>query len=221
VVRVARRVRDMELADRVIVATEANEVARIVEQAGCEVTLTSAHHVSGTDRVAEVASRPEQRGFDVIVNVQGDEPFLPRQALAGALARVEQGDDVGTAAAPLDLAELHDPGRVKVVCDLSGRALYFSRSVIPHWRDGGEAPRGLYWQHLGLYAFSRGALERWTALAPTPLEEAERLEQLRALQHGFRIGVALLEEAAPAGIDTPDDLRRAERHWLATQGGRQ
>ncbi|HEX9892333.1 MAG TPA: hypothetical protein VGA78_00355, partial [Gemmatimonadales bacterium] len=84
----------------------------------------------------------------------------------------------------------------------------------------GRPPAGLYWQHLGLYAFQRPALERWTGLKPTSLEEAERLEQLRALQHGFSIGVALLDEPAPAGIDTPDDLRRAERHWHATQGGR-
>ena len=160
------------------------------------------------------------REFDLVVNVQGDEPFLPRAALAGALERVRRGDDVGTAAAPLDPGELNDPARVKVVCDLSGRALYFSRAAIPHWRDGGRPPAGLYWQHLGLYAFQRPALERWTGLKPTSLEEAERLEQLRALQHGFSIGVALLDEPAPAGIDTPDDLRRAERHWHATQGGR-
>ncbi|HEY9474243.1 MAG TPA: hypothetical protein VIS06_10370, partial [Mycobacteriales bacterium] len=87
-----------------------------------------------------------------------------------------------------------------------------------HWRDGGEAPAGTWWQHLGIYAFRRAALERWTRLQPTALETAERLEQLRALQNGFTIGVTLLDEPAPAGIDTPDDLRRAERHWRATQG---
>jgi 3-deoxy-manno-octulosonate cytidylyltransferase (CMP-KDO synthetase) len=120
----------------VIVATEANEVARIVEQAGCEVTLTSAHHVSGTDRVAEVASRPEQRGFDVIVNVQGDEPFLPRQALAGALARVEQGDDVGTAAAPLDRSA------PRVVLATSGAVRLLPRSARTVDRLGAHALGG-------------------------------------------------------------------------------
>jgi 3-deoxy-manno-octulosonate cytidylyltransferase (CMP-KDO synthetase) len=218
IVRVARHVAEMGLADRVVVATDAEEVARVVRGAGAEVAFTRPEHESGTDRVAEVASAPGFGGYDVIVNVQGDEPFLPGAAVAGAIARVEQGDDVGTAAAPLDPSEADDPARVKVVCDVRGRALYFSRARIPHWRDGGVAPEGTWWQHLGLYAFRRTALERWTTLRPTALERAERLEQLRALQHGFTIGVALLEEPAPAGIDTPDDLRRAERHWRATQG---
>lgn len=218
IVRVARHVAEMGLGDRVVVATDAEEVARVVRGAGVEVASTRPEHESGTDRVAEVASAPGFSGYDVIVNVQGDEPFLPAAAVSGAIARVEQGDDVGTAAAPLDPAEADDPARVKVVCDVRGRALYFSRARIPHWRDGGAAPEGTWWQHLGLYAFRRAALERWTTLGPTPLERAERLEQLRALQHGFTIGVALLDEPAPAGIDTPDDLRRAERYWRATQG---
>jgi 3-deoxy-manno-octulosonate cytidylyltransferase (CMP-KDO synthetase) len=208
----------MGLADRVVVATDAAEVMNVAARE-FEVVLTSPEHRSGTDRVAEVATMPGYTDFDIVVNVQGDEPFLPRAALAGAVERVRGGDDVGTAAAPLRLSELADPGRVKVVCDLAGRALYFSRSVIPHWRENGAAPAGLYWQHLGLYAFRRPALVRWSRLAPTPLEEAERLEQLRALQHGFTIGVALLTEPAPAGIDTPDDLRQAERYWH-TEGGR-
>ena len=212
VVRVARRVRDMGLADKVVVATDAAEVVKAAQHE-FEVVLTSSGHRSGTDRVAEVATLSEYAKFDVVVNVQGDEPFLPRAALAGAVERVRGGDDVGTAAAPLGLAELADPARVKVVCDLAGRALYFSRAVIPHRRDDGATPAGVYWQHLGLYAFQRPALARWSRLAPTPLEEAERLEQLRALQHGFTIGVALLTEPAPAGIDTPDDLRQAERYW--------
>ena len=218
IVRVARHVEEMELADRVVVATDAEEVAQVVRAMGAEVVFTRPEHVSGTDRVAEVAAAAGFESYDVIVNVQGDEPFMPRAALVGAVARVQAGDDVGTAAAPLDPAEADDPARVKVVCDMKGRALYFSRARIPHWRDGGDAPAGTWWQHLGLYAFRRAALMRWTTLEPTPLEVAERLEQLRALQHGFTIGVALLDEPAPAGIDTPEDLRRAERHWRATQG---
>ena len=218
IVRVARHVEEMELADRVVVATDAEEVGQVVRAMGTEVVFTRPEHVSGTDRVAEVAAAAGFDSYDVIVNVQGDEPFMPRAALVGALARVQTGDDVGTAAAPLDPAEGDDPARVKVVCDMKGRALYFSRARIPHWRDGGDAPAGTWWQHLGLYAFRRAALMRWTTLEPTPLEVAERLEQLRALQHGFTIGVALLDEPAPAGIDTPEDLRRAERHWRATQG---
>jgi 3-deoxy-manno-octulosonate cytidylyltransferase (CMP-KDO synthetase) len=98
---------------------------------------------------------------------------------------------------------------------LNGRALYFSRSPIPYRRDSGSGEPERYWQHVGLYAYSRAALERWVSLPRTPAEEAEKLEQLRALQHGISIGVARLTEAAPPGIDTPDDLRRAEAHWLA------
>lgn len=219
VVRVAGRVVSMNLADRVVVATDAPEVVRVVRAAGFEVAMTRPEHVSGTDRVAEVARASAYRGYDVIVNVQGDEPFMPAEALAGAVSRVRGSDDVGTAAAPLDPAHLADPARVKVVCDLEGRALYFSRAPIPFWRNAGLAPGRLYWQHLGIYAFGRPALERWTGLAPTALEEAERLEQLRALEHGMIIGVARLESPAPAGVDTAEDLRQAEEHWHVIQGG--
>ncbi len=218
IVRVTRHVTEMRLADRVVVATDAEAVASVVRGIGTEVVFTRPDHVSGTDRVAEVAAAAGFEPYDIVVNLQGDEPFLPAGALAGAIGRVEAGDDVGTAAAPLDPDAADDPARVKVVCDLAGRALYFSRARIPHWRDAGTAPARTWWQHLGLYAFSRAALRRWATLEPTALEQAERLEQLRALQHGFTIGVALLDEPAPAGIDTPDDLRRAERYWRATQG---
>ena len=218
IVRVARHVVEMQAADRVVVATDAEGVATALAGSGIDVVYTRPDHASGTDRVAEVAGTGGFEGFDVVVNVQGDEPFMPREAVEGAIARVEAGDDVGTAAAPLDPGEADDPARVKVVCDVHGRALYFSRARIPHWRDGGAAPANTWWQHLGVYAFKRAALMRWTKLEPTALETAERLEQLRALQHGFTIGVALLDEPAPAGIDTPDDLRRAEEHWRATQG---
>ncbi|MDF3053807.1 MAG: hypothetical protein K0S19_1912 [Geminicoccaceae bacterium] len=173
---------------------------------------------TGTDRVAEVAGRLEYAAFDVIVNIQGDEPFVSREALAGALGRLELGDEVGTAAAPLDAAFVADPSRVKVVTDAGGRALYFSRSVIPYRRDPGDPSDGLYWQHLGIYAFTRAALLRWVTLPPTAAEQAERLEQLRALQHGMTIGVALLQHPALPGIDTADDLRRAEAHWHTFQG---
>ena len=107
--------------------------------------LTSRGHLTGTDRVAEVAARGEFAAFDAIVNVQGDEPFLAREALAGAVDRLAQGDDIGTAAAPLDPALADDPARVKVVTDARGGALYFSRAAIPHLRDTGDAAVGLYW----------------------------------------------------------------------------
>jgi 3-deoxy-manno-octulosonate cytidylyltransferase (CMP-KDO synthetase) len=218
ITRVIQRVMEHGLTDRLVVATDAPMVAEVVERAGVRAVLTDAGHRSGTDRVAEAARQGEFAGFDVVVNIQGDEPFVSREALAGALQRLELGDDVGTAAAPLDPMLAADPSRVKVVTDARGRALYFSRAVIPHRRDPGPPPAGLYWQHLGLYAYTRPALECWVRAQPSPAEEAERLEQLRALHCGLTIGVSRLPEPALPGVDTPDDLRRAEAHWHALQG---
>jgi len=220
VVRVAEQVSGTRVLDRVVVATDAPEIVAAVESAGFEAVLTAVAHESGTDRVAEVAALPAFRRYDCVLNVQGDEPFLSSEALTGALFRLTRdGDDIGTAAAPLEGDAVHDPSRVKVVCDLRGRALSFSRSPIPFWRDGGVAPAGLHWQHIGLYAFTREALARWGTLEPTGLERAERLEQLRALEHGLTIGVARLAEPAEPGIDTPEDLRRAEARWTVTARG--
>jgi 3-deoxy-manno-octulosonate cytidylyltransferase (CMP-KDO synthetase) len=218
ITRVIERVLDHDLVGQLVVATDSSRVAEVAERSRVRAVLTDGSHQTGTDRVAEVAGRVEFASFDTIVNIQGDEPFLPRDALAGALSRVEQGDDVGTAAAPLDPALVDDPSRVKVVTDARGRALYFSRAVIPHRRDAGDPSDGLYWQHLGIYAYSREALIRWVSLPPCAAEQAERLEQLRALHHGLTIGVARLDEPVLPGVDTADDLRRAEAHWHAFQG---
>lgn len=219
VVRMVERVQGFGLADLVVVATDSAAVAEAVAETGVAVAMTAPELASGTDRVAVVATLPAYADCDVVVNVQGDEPFLPREAFEGAVQRVLGGDDIGTAAAPLDRESAGDPARVKVVTDLVGRALYFSRAVIPHWRDEGPAEAGTYWQHLGIYAMSRGTLVRWQRLTATRLERAERLEQLRALEHGLTIGVARLAEPAPPGIDTPDDLRRAEAFWNASLTG--
>ncbi|HEU4680271.1 MAG TPA: 3-deoxy-manno-octulosonate cytidylyltransferase [Gemmatimonadales bacterium] len=218
ITRVIERVLEHGLVEQIVVATDSSRVAQVAEQSGVKSVLTSSLHETGTDRVAEAAARPEYAVFDIIVNIQGDEPFLSREALAGALARVQEGDDIGTAAAPLDAALIGDPSRVKVVTDARGRALYFSRSAIPYWRGPGDAADGLYWQHLGIYAFTRAALNRWVTLPAAPAEQAERLEQLRALHSGLTIGVARLQEPALPGVDTVEDLRRAEAHWHAFQG---
>jgi 3-deoxy-manno-octulosonate cytidylyltransferase (CMP-KDO synthetase) len=217
VVRVAARVRDIGLLDELVIATEAQEVAEVVRAAGFRVELTSPTHQTGTERVAEVAGRAAFARFGTVVNIQGDEPFLPAPALAGALERLDLGDDIGTAASPLARDHAQDPGRVKVVTDNHGRALYFSRAVIPHLRDGVVPAEGMYWQHLGIYACRREALVRWVQAPTTDLEQAEGLEQLRALQHGMTIGVARLAAATIPGVDTPDDLQRAEAHWHATR----
>ncbi len=218
ITRVIERVLDHGLLGQLVVATDSARVAGAVERAGIRPVMTSGSHQSGTDRVAEAAALPEFAGYDVIVNIQGDEPFLPREALAGALGRVERGDDIGTAAAPLDPAMVQDANLVKVVTDAHGRALYFSRAVIPHRRETDDPSDGLYWQHLGIYACTRAALTRWVNLPPCAAEQAERLEQLRALYNGLKIGVFRLEEPALPGVDTAEDLRRAEAHWHAYQG---
>ncbi|MEO8448942.1 MAG: 3-deoxy-manno-octulosonate cytidylyltransferase [Gemmatimonadota bacterium] len=212
------RVAAFGLFDRLVVATEAPEIAELVEAAGGEALLTSAAHETGTERVAEVARTQAGSGYDVVVNVQGDEPFISRQVVAGAIARVEAGDDVGTAAVPLT-GDPADPARVKVVLDARGRALYFSRAPIPYRRDQSDGESVEHWQHVGVYACRRDALLRWVTFCPPPAERAERLEQLRALHHGLTIGVALLDEPAGLAIDTPADLARANELWDAFQKG--
>ncbi|HXG45180.1 MAG TPA: 3-deoxy-manno-octulosonate cytidylyltransferase [Gemmatimonadales bacterium] len=215
VTRVIHRVRSLGLVDVLVVATDSSMVAQVAERSGVRAVLTDAGHRNGTERVAEVAERPEFREAELIANVQGDEPFLPGEALAGALRLVQAGFDIGTAAAPLVPEQAADPDRVKVVTDEKGRALYFSRAPIPWRREPGPEIAGLYWQHVGVYVYHREALRRWVALPPSPAEQAERLEQLRPLHHGLSIGVARLDAPVPPGVDTEADLRRAEAHWLA------
>lgn len=218
ITRVIQRVMEHGVMQELVVATDSHMIAQVVERAGVRAVLTHDGHLSGTDRVAEAAGRLEFAGFEVVANIQGDEPFLSREALAGAVERVAGGDDIGTAATPLAVEHAADPARVKVVTDARGRALYFSRAVIPHRREPTDPSEGLYWQHVGLYVYTRAALERWVAAPPSPAELAERLEQLRALHCGLTIGVARLTEPVLPGVDTPEDLRRAEAHWHALQG---
>lgn len=224
VVRVLQRVRDAGIAERYLVATDSDEVAAAVLDAGGEVVMTGSGHPSGTDRVAEVAGRPEFAGFDTVLNVQGDEPFVSREALAGALGMVNgRGFPLGTAAVMAGLDELVDPNVVKVVAADDGRAMYFSRAAIPFLRDRADAPllRDRIWRHVGVYAYAREALARWVALPPHPIERIERLEQLRPLTAGLAIGVACVADAGLAGIDTEDDLARANAAWTTFNPGTQ
>jgi len=197
------------VADRVVVATDAQDVVDAVQECRCEVVMTGAQHTSGTSRVAEVAARFDYAGYGIVVNVQGDEPFLPHAAITGAVRQVEEGFDVGTAAVPIDENGVAKPNLVKVAVGEGGRALYFSRSPIPYNRSNGAVR---YWQHLGVYAYRPETLARWMSLPRSPLEEAEKLEQLTPLAHGLSFGVALLNEPALPGIDTEEDLQRAEAH---------
>lgn len=214
-----RRVAGYGVFERLVIATDSAEVAAVARGFGAEVELTDPAHPSGTDRVAEVARRPEYSGFGVIVNVQGDEPFVRAGDLEAAARLVaEAGWDVGTVATPIRTAtELHDAAAVKVVRGADGGALYFSRAPIPYARDGapdaGLFASGLYLRHVGVYAYRRAALLRWVALPEGELERIERLEQLRPLAAGLRIGVAVVD-GAEAGVDTPADARRAERRLL-------
>jgi 3-deoxy-manno-octulosonate cytidylyltransferase (CMP-KDO synthetase) len=211
---------------RVLVATDDQRIAEAVRRFGGEAVLTSPDHESGTDRLAEAA-----RGIqaEIVVNVQGDEPLLEPAWIDAAVAglRSDSALPMATLSLPLASAEaMLEPSVVKVVADARGDALYFSRSPIPYVRvPGGELRRsaaaavgqGLARQHVGLYAYRREALERLAALPQTPLERAEGLEQLRALQHGMRIRVVEVEGAASVAVDTPADLERV-RELVARTG---
>lgn len=194
-------------ADAVIVATDDMRIAEAAFDFGAEVALTSPKHPSGTDRIAEVAK--SLAGFDIVMNVQGDEPFIP-SGLVGKLAevlRAEKSIEMSTAACALGDGELENANCVKVVTDLEGNALYFSRSAIPCDRDGDVRPAR--WRHLGIYGYRRKFLLEFVKWKQTPLEKAEKLEQLRALEHGARIRVVKTKATGP-GIDTMEDLQAAE-----------
>lgn len=225
VIRVWERVAALGVADRCVIATDHPDIADAARSAGAEYALTSAEHPSGTDRVAEVAARPDFAAYDVILNVQGDEPFVPGDALRGAVAMVASGSfPLGTAAAAATPGILASPDVVKVVCADDGRAMYFSRAAIPYLREEADAMERdcLVRQHLGVYAYTRDALARWVALPPHRLERIERLEQLRPLAAGIPMGVAVVRETPqqPGGIDTEDDLERANERWAHLIAGR-
>ncbi len=208
---VAERTRRARGLGAVLVATDDPRIRAAVEPTGIDVVMTRADHPSGTDRLAEVAAGLTA---DVVVNVQGDLPFVDPamvEALVGRLA-ADPSLPMATVATPIrDDEDWRSPHVVKVVVGADGRALYFSRSPIPHDRDGsraaGEAP-GL--RHVGMYAYRRDVLLRLAALPPSPLEQRERLEQLRALENGIAIGVVTWEQEEPlVEVDTPADLERA------------
>lgn len=216
-----QRVRSLPLFDAVVIATDSEEIADHAMSIGAAVEMTSPHHPSGTDRVAEVARRIQYRDFPLIVNVQGDEPFIEERHLSDAVRLVrDEGWDVGTVASGIESREeWRSPSVVKVVRGQNGGALYFSRSPIPHVRGAepgvGDFAKGEFLRHIGVYAYSANALQRWVELPESELERLERLEQLRPLAAGLRIGVAVAP-AADGGIDTLEDAERAERRLLAS-----
>lgn len=214
-----RRVHAFPVLDHVVIATDSEEVAAVCQSFGAAVELTSATHASGTDRVAELVARPTYRDFTGIVNIQGDEPFIAEDQVTAAVARLHEGWDIGTVATPVRTLEaFRDPSVVKVVRRDDGGALYFSRAPIPHRRGADPTPEDLasprYLRHLGVYAYTPDALERWVAMPVGELERLERLEQLRALAGGLSIGVAVVADAE-GGIDTYEDARRAEERLIS------
>ena len=189
----------------VLVATDAEEVAALAHERGWSVRMTSSAHRSGTERVHEVAS---SMAADVYLNVQGDEPLARAEHIAALLAPfADPAVQVATLKTPCSLADVNNPNAVKVVTDLAGRALYFSRAAIPYDRDATGSVR--YFKHLGFYAYRKAALDRFAALPESSLERAERLEQLRFLENGIAIHVAETPYDT-IGVDTEDDLKRVE-----------
>jgi 3-deoxy-manno-octulosonate cytidylyltransferase (CMP-KDO synthetase) len=206
---VYRRARQARLVDGVVVATDDRRILSAVEAFGGAASMTSPAHPSATDRLAELVAATDCR---LVVNVQGDEPLLDAAVIDATVSAMLQDAalDMATAARALRPEELTNPHVVKVVTDLNGFALYFSRSAIPFARDASAA--GLGRAHIGLYVYRRDVLLRLAHLAPTPLERAESLEQLRALEHGMRIKVVETSYES-VGVDTADDLERV-RHLV-------
>jgi 3-deoxy-manno-octulosonate cytidylyltransferase (CMP-KDO synthetase) len=203
--RVWRGARSAKRLDRVIVATEDARIQTACAGFGAQVAMTRADHATGTDRIGEVAAKLDA---DVVVNVQGDEPLIAGFVIDAAIDLLleDRSLPMATVVHPLDPGGAEDPNRVKVVLDRRGRALYFSRSPIPHVR--GEMPPR--WQHVGLYAYRRDFLLEFVKLTPTPAERAEQLEQLRALENGFDIGCAIVEGWSSIPVDVPADVARVE-----------
>jgi len=200
-------------AASVVVATDDERIRRAALDFGAECLMTSAQHASGTDRLAEVARLKCFGADEVVVNLQGDEPLMPAFAIAAVAAALGPGIDIATAVAPIEtLTEFLDPNCVKALRARDGLALYFSRAPVPWPRDAveGGTPRVFAgaWRHIGLYAYRVRSLEQFASWPATSLETTEKLEQLRALEHGMRIHLVTLDGVPPAGVDTPEDLER-------------
>ena len=194
---------------RIIIATDDMRIAEAAFDFGAEVALTSPKHPTGTDRLAEVVQ--QLKSASIILNVQGDEPDIAPSTIDRLAEALQDDPKLGmvTAANPLtDPADVQDPNVVKVVTDLAGRALYFSRSIIPYDRDSRGGVK--YLRHQGIYGYRRKVLLAFVKWKPTPLEQAEKLEQLRALEHGIAIGVIVVRRGS-VGVDVPADVAKAER----------
>jgi 3-deoxy-manno-octulosonate cytidylyltransferase (CMP-KDO synthetase) len=204
-------------AIEVVVATDHANIADALRGSGVRVAMTRTDHISGSDRLAECAEQFRWPDDAIIVNLQGDEPLAPASGIRAVAAALAASDaPMATLATPIsNVEELFNPHCVKVVGSADGHALYFSRAPLPWARDAFAQTRQdlpadvTFLRHIGIYAYRAGFLRRFAKLAPTPLERAECLEQLRALEHGHRIALRLAPEPFPPGVDTPEDLARA------------
>jgi 3-deoxy-manno-octulosonate cytidylyltransferase (CMP-KDO synthetase) len=214
VVEGARRARS--LSD-VWVATDDERIAAACKEMGAPCQMTSPSHPTGSDRLAE-AARALPGDVDIVVNIQGDEPLIAGPVIDAAVAALREAPEVSMSSVvhAADADAHADPNRVKVVLDRSGNALYFSRAAIPAQRSGAAPPDR--WQHVGLYAYRREFLETYVALAPTPAERAEALEQLRALEHGYAIRCAVIQGWRSVPVDTPEDVARVEAALAEARG---
>jgi len=207
---VVERVRRAQLVSRVVVATDDQGIKSAVEAFGGEALLTRADHRTGTDRVTEVAVHLPA---DIYVNVQGDEPLIDPHTVDAVVTSMLEDQTIQIASSCVAISQpndIMDPNVVKVVRDFDGNALYFSRAPVPWVRDTGVTVAARHWKHLGLYAFRRDALIEFPTLPPGELERIERLEQLRWLENGFRIGVVETDYDA-LSVDVPADIERVEK----------
>lgn len=216
VVRVAERAL-LSGASKVVVAVDDQQIFDACQSHGLDVMLTSNQHPTGTDRLSEVATRLNLSDNDIVVNVQGDEPLIPGELItqvAQTLADHPEADIATAALVIHDASEVTNPNVVKVVMSQSGQALYFSRSPIPFNRDP-QKYQAQHFRHIGMYAYKARFLKEFSKLAPAPIEEAESLEQLRAMWHGFTIQVLVTDAAPPPGVDTAEDLERVRAIFRA------
>jgi len=202
-------------AASVLIATDDVRILESARAFGADCLMTSPRHASGTDRIAEVVRAKGFAADDIVVNLQGDEPMMPARVVREVADALNErpGIDIATAAAPiLSLAEFLDPSCVKALRAGDGQALYFSRAPVPWPRDRVKAGQPTQfagaWRHIGIYAYRVRSLLQFASWPQTPLEQTEKLEQLRALEHGMRIHLVTLSVAPPAGVDTPEDLER-------------
>lgn len=212
VVRVAQRAQ-LSQAGQVVVATDSAEVMQVCQQFGVNAVMTRTDHLSGSDRLAEAATLLSLPDEAIVVNVQGDEPLIEPNSIdaVAQLLHDQTACSMSTLADPIThLEEWHSPHCVKVVLDAQSQAMYFSRASIPHFRGGSaeQLPPYPVYRHVGLYAYRCGFLKLYPTLSPAPAEQAEALEQLRVLWHGYRIAVHISQKPSAAGVDTQADLDR-------------